>query len=355
MMKSYDIVEWGRPLQAVLREKPAPQGHEVLLAVDACGVCHSDLHIQSGKLDMGDGRQVSFDSLGLKLPFTLGHEIVGRVVAVGPEASIAVGARCVVFPWIGCGQCKRCTSGDELSCESNIALGTRRAGGFSDHVLVPHERYLLDYGDVDPWVAATCACSGLTAFSALRKLPPLTADDALLLIGAGGLGLAALHLAPALTRARLVVADIDEAKLRYVHESTGVEVLNLRNPEAVRSLRERLGEGVRGVLDFVGSPSTLETALQAVGKGATVIVVGLFGGATNLPIAALPSRNLTLRGSYVGSLAEMRELLDLVKRDSLLRVPLTSIPLDDINQALDDLGAGRVQGRVVVIPTLPSD
>ncbi len=354
-MKSYDIVEWGRPLQAVLRETPTPRGQEVLLAVQACGVCHSDLHIQGGRLDLGDGHKVSFESLGLKLPFTLGHEIIGTVVATGPEATVPLGASRVVFPWIGCGQCKRCTSGDELSCESNIALGTRRAGGYADHVLVPHERYLLDHTGIDPWVAATCACSGLTAFSALRKLPPLTPDDTLLLIGAGGLGLAALHLAPALTGARVVVADIDEAKLAYVKSSTGADVLNLRDSGAVAALRDRLGEGARGVIDFVGSPATLETALQAVGKGATVTVVGLFGGAARLPIALLPSRNLSLRGSYVGTLQEMRELLDLVRRDGLLRVPLTSVPMDKINEALEDLAAGRVQGRVVAIPTPSSE
>lgn len=348
-MKSYDIIEWGRPLQAVIRETPMPIDSQVLLAVHACGVCHSDLHIREGHLDLGEGRKVSFESLGLKLPFTLGHEIVGTVVAAGPDAKVEIGARRVVFPWIGCGQCRHCLRGDELSCESNIALGTRRAGGFSDHVLVPHSRYLLEYGSLDPLVAATCACSGLTAYSALRKLPPLTTDDTLLLIGAGGLGLAALSLASKLTQATIVVADIDAAKLTLAQQSGKCEVVDMSTPDAVAKLRQKMGEGVRATIDFVGAPSTLEFALQSAGKGATVVVVGLFGGGISLSTALLPSRNLTLRGSYVGTLEEMRELLALLQRDNLFRVPLSTLPMDQINDALHALATGQVQGRLVAL------
>ena len=348
-MKSFDIVEWGRPLQEVIRATPKPTGSEVLLAVQACGVCHSDLHIRDGFLDLGEGRRASFEDLGLKLPFTLGHEIVGTVVAAGPAADIAPGARRVVYPWIGCGVCRHCTAGDELSCESNVALGTRRAGGYADHVIVPHPRYLLDFGDLDPLVAATCACSGLTAFSALRKLPVYGPEDTLLLIGAGGLGLAALDLARTLTKARVVGADIDPAKLMAASAASGCATVDLRQPGAVERLRAIVGEGVRGVIDFVGAPNTLDFGLKAAGKGATLVAVGLFGGGLNLSTAMLPSRNLTLRGSYVGTLQEMRDLLALVQRERLLRVPIEQIPMPQINDALEALATGRARGRLVAV------
>jgi D-arabinose 1-dehydrogenase-like Zn-dependent alcohol dehydrogenase len=348
-VKSYDIVAWGQPLQAVLRDTPVPRGGEVLVKVQACGVCHSDLHIQAGHLDLGNGRKVSFESVGLRLPFTLGHEIVGTVAAAGPDATATVGAPCVVYPWIGCGHCRQCLRGDELACEANISLGTRRAGGFADHVLVPHARYLLDYGTLDPLVAATCACSGLTAYSALRKLPPLAADDGVLLIGAGGLGLAALGLATALTPARIVVGDIDTGKLALARSSGARDTIDLGGDDAAGRLRALLGEGARGVIDFVGSPDTVDLAMKAAGKGGTVIVVGLYGGALPLSTALLPMRNLTLRGSYVGSLQEMRELLALAQREPVLRVPILPRPMAQLNDALAELESGRAHGRIVAL------
>jgi len=349
-MRSYDITEWGRPLQERLHENPTPQGSEVLLAVEGCGVCHSDIHIRDGFLDLGDGCKVSFESLGVKLPFTLGHEIVGKVVAVGPSADVPLGARRVVYPWIGCGECRHCRGSDELACERNASLGIRRAGGFADHVLVPHHRYLLDFGKLEPHVAATCACSGLTAYSALRKLPQYGKSDTLLLIGAGGLGLAALNLARLVTSARIVVADINTTKLAAAERMGGCEVFDMSVPQPAARLLAWLGEGLRGAIDFVGSPATLDFAMRSAGKSATIIVVGLFGGALSLSTALLPSRNLTLRGSYVGTLNEMRDLLGQLQEREVLRVPLERIPLRDINVALEALSAGTAGGRFVAVP-----
>lgn len=347
-MRSHDIVEWGKPLQLVVRETPQPVGTEVLVRVEACGVCHSDLHIREGSIDLGSGRRVSFDSIGVKLPFTLGHEIVGTVAAAGPESSAVPGTRCVVYPWQGCGHCRHCLRGDELSCDAGRALGTRVPGGYSDHVIVSHQRYLLDYGALDPLLAATCACSGLTAYSALRKLPSLTAQDHLLLIGAGGLGLAALGLASALTEARIVVADIDAAKLPLARSRGAHEVLDLSAADAGVRLRSLIGEGVRGVIDFVGSPETVDFALRASGRGGAIVVVGLFGGAMSLSTALLPMRNITLRGSYVGSLQEMTDLLAMLQTAPVLNVPLHERPMSQVEDALADLAAGRVSGRMLV-------
>lgn len=349
-MKSYDIVEWGKPLQVVLRETPVPSGSEVRVKVEACGVCHSDLHIREGALDLGNGRRIAFESVGVSLPFTMGHEIVGVVDAVGPDARIAPGTRCVVYPWHGCGVCLNCRNGREVDCEKGHALGTRRPGGYSDYVLVPHERYLLDYGSLDPLLAATCACSGLTSYSALRKLPPLLAEDTLVLIGAGGLGLAALGLAPNLTPARIVVADIDDAKLEQASAAGAHGVVNLRSDDAPSALRRAAPNGIRAIVDFVGSAQTTGVALESVGRGGTVIIVGLFGGALSLSTALMPMRNVTLRGSYVGSVAEMQSLLALLQeRGAVSPVKLECRPMSSVNDALDELGRGQVAGRILAV------
>jgi propanol-preferring alcohol dehydrogenase len=345
-MRSFDIVEWGKPLQQVLRETPEPLGEQVRVKVTACGVCHSDLHIQTGKLDLGNGRSVSFESVGVRLPFTMGHEIVGVVDAAGPLSSAIPGTPCVVYPWAGCGQCRFCKQGDEVSCEAGQALGTRRPGGFSDYVMVAHQRYLLDYGTLDAKLAATCACSGLTAYSAWKKLPQFTELDTVLVIGAGGLGLAALGLSMAVTKAKVIVGDIDAAKLALA-QSLGATTLDLARPDAPAELRRMVGEGVRGVIDFVGSPVTVETGIKSIGRSGTVVVVGLFGGALALSTALLPMRNIALRGSYVDTLGEMIELLALVQAGTSLNVPLIERPMSEINASLEALAAGRVAGRIV--------
>ncbi|MGI4812722.1 MAG: alcohol dehydrogenase [Janthinobacterium lividum] len=349
-MNSYDIVEWGKPLQRVVREKPVPVGREVRVKVEACGVCHSDLHIRHGALDLGNGQRVAFQSVGATLPFTMGHEIVGVVDAVGPDARIAPGTPCVVYPWHGCGVCLNCRNDREVDCEQGRALGTRRPGGYADYVMVPHQRYLLDYGTLDPLLAATCACSGLTAYSALRKLPPMLAADSLVLIGAGGLGLAALGLTRVLSPARIVVADIDDAKLELAKAAGAHAVVDLRATDASAALRAAAPDGIRAIVDFVGSAQTVDVALKSVGRGGTVVIVGLFGGALSLSTALMPMRNITLRGSYVGSVAEMQALLALLQEQGVESpVKLERRPMSSVNDALDELARGQVAGRLLAI------
>jgi propanol-preferring alcohol dehydrogenase len=130
---------------------------------------------------------------GATLPRAIGHEILGRVAKLGPEAEgVQVGDRRIVYPWIGCGHCRRCRVGDDNLCPNQRSLGVMQDGGFGSHVLVPHPRYLVDPGDVDPAVAAIFGCSGITVLGAIRKAMPFEPDDPIALVGAGGLGLAAI-------------------------------------------------------------------------------------------------------------------------------------------------------------------
>src|SRR5579863_4781815 len=170
-MKSYQVAEFKMPLALAERAVPVPTGTEVLLEVSACGICHTDLHLMDGGYDLGQGRWLSFKDRGLALPRTPGHEIVGRVVSTGAGAAGQVyrGGNFLIYPWIGCGTCAVCTAGDEHFCANPRFLGLQADGGLSDHVLVPHPRYLLDIGALDPAVMAPFACSGLTTFSALKK------------------------------------------------------------------------------------------------------------------------------------------------------------------------------------------
>src|SRR5260370_3203635 len=145
-MHSMQIVEWGKPLEPRDRPTPKPQGTEVLVKVAACGVCHSDLHLQDGYFDLGGGNKLELEKLGLKLPHTLGHEIVGEVVAVGPEAAGArIGDKRAVHPWIGCGSRETCPRGDALLCTSLPRPGPPRARGHTVHAPLARPPHLLAY------------------------------------------------------------------------------------------------------------------------------------------------------------------------------------------------------------------
>lgn len=167
-MRRFKLVEFGKPLCEAVEPLPVLRGEEVLLRVTACGICHSDLHIIEGHFDLGQGKRLELSNLAL--PRVLGHEAVGEVVEVGPEAQgVAVGDRRVVYPWIGCGSCRMCQSGLEHLCAKPRTLGAQADGGFGTHIVVPHPRYLIDFDRLPERFACTCACSGLTAYSALKK------------------------------------------------------------------------------------------------------------------------------------------------------------------------------------------
>src|SRR5438874_2171574 len=262
-MRAMQIIEWGKPLEARDYPDPEPQGEEVLLRVEAAGVCHSDVHIWDGHFDLGDGKQISLESRGVHLPFTMGHEIAGEVVALGPQASgVKIGDKVVAYPWIGCGECAVCKKGEELLCLRPRTLGTRIAGGYSTHVIVPSARYLLPHDGVPQGLAATYTCSGITALSALKKTRErLTKDDHLLIIGAGG----------------------------------------------------------------------------------------VYGGAHPVSTVLFPFKMMTIEGSYVGTLEDLRELLALGKAGKVPPIPLETRELGEASAALADLKeGGKVRGRVVL-------
>jgi alcohol dehydrogenase/propanol-preferring alcohol dehydrogenase len=347
-MISYRATAPGAPLERMVDDLPRPQGTEVVLRVLAAGVCHSDLHISDGYFDLGGGKRME---LAVRLPRTLGHEIAGEVVAAGPDADVELGVCRVVFPWIGCGGCALCAAGDEHLCARPQTLGFVRDGGFSDHVVVPHPRYLLDFGELPADLAATYACAGLTAFSALRKAAPVSDEHALLIIGAGGVGESAIRFAHAVYGVHPAVADIDERKRENARLSGAGTAFDPRDAVACKAARHDASGGFASVIDFVGSTASAEHALSMVRKGGLVVIVGLYGGTLELALPLVPLRALSIRGSYVGSLPELHELLELARAGVAPHVHIERRPLGDAQAALDALRAGNVVGRSVLVPS----
>jgi propanol-preferring alcohol dehydrogenase len=350
-MRSYQIVEWGQPIELREQPTPTPQGTEVLLRVTAAGICHSDLHINDGYFDLGDGRRAELAKLGATLPLTLGHEIVGVVEALGPEAKgVRVGDPRVAFPWIGCRHCAICLHEREQWCLTPKFLGARVPGGYSDYVIVPHPKYLVPYDGIPTELACTYACAGLTAYSAIQKVAPLREDDYLVMIGAGGVGLSGLEIAPSVVPAKLIVADIDPEKRAVARQAGAWQTIDNGAPDAAKQVLELTKGGVRAAIDFVGAPATARFGMDVLRKGGTLIMVGLFGGALSVPLPLMPQRSLNLRGSYVGTLEELQAVIALGQAGKVPPIPLDVRPLDAAPQALDDLRAGRVRGRVILKP-----
>jgi alcohol dehydrogenase, propanol-preferring len=351
-MRSYDVVEFGAPLKAVDRPDPEPQGSEVLLKTLATGVCHSDLHIWDGFYDLGGGKRMSLGERGLLPPITLGHEITGEVVACGPDAeSVKPGDRRVIYPWIGCGTCAVCARGDEHLCNRPRSLGIYRPGGFADHVMVPHPRYLLPLGRLSPEEAAPFACSGLTAFSALKRVgEAVYRSQPILVIGAGGLGLMCLALTKALNAKGVVVADIDPKKRAAALVAGALGAIDAGAADAVKQAQAVAKAPLGAAIDFVGAQSSARLGIDAVTRGGKYVIVGLFGGEITLALPLLPIRAITIQGSFVGSLGEFKELMALVETGAVPRVPLEGRALGDAEAALRDLKAGRIVGRAVLKP-----
>src|SRR5271169_1847041 len=320
-MRSWKLTQFKAPLAEVIEAPPAPQRAQVLLRVKACGVCHSDIHIADGYFDLGHGEKLDL-APAVKLPRILGHEIVGVVEDIGPEATdVRIGDRRAVYAWGGCGQCAQCRAERENLCAKPRNLSIHRDGGFSNYVLVDHPRYLVEYEPLPAPFAATLGCSGLTAFSALKKAAPVDAEHPLLIIGAGGLGLAAVSLCHALYGIGPIVADVDTTKRQAALEAGASAVIDPADPDARKSLLAETG-GIFSAIDFVGAEMSATFGLSLLRKGGRLFVVGLFGGSLAISLPTLPIRGVSIIGVFTGTLPELRELMALAREGKVKPAPI---------------------------------
>ncbi|WP_326539210.1 alcohol dehydrogenase [Pseudorhodoferax sp.] len=351
-MISYDLTAFGAPLACNEQPTPTPTGSQVLVRVLAAGVCHSDIHIRHGYYDMGNGKRLNMGERGAVLPLTMGHETAGEVVAAGPEARDAkIGQRVVVYPWLGCGSCKVCARGQENLCLTGRSLGVFAPGGYADHILVPHARYLVDIGDMAPEQAAPCACSGLTMYSAIGKIDPaVLKDEHVVVFGAGGLGLMAVGLLKALGNPGAIVIEPDAAKREAALKAGAAHAIDSAAPDLAEQAKKAAGGAVWAALDCVGTEQTVGTGIAMLTKGGQLVQVGLFGGKVEISTPSMPMRATSYQGSYVGNLGQLRALIDLAKAGKLTPLPIDARPLDQAEAALQDLEAGKVVGRVMLKP-----
>jgi alcohol dehydrogenase len=355
-MRSFQVAEFNAPLTEVEQPTPPPAGTQVLIRVKAAGVCHSDLHIWEGGYDLGHGRKpLSLKDRGVSLPRTMGHETVGEIVAFGPDATesdrggLKVGDVVLAYPWQGCGTCPTCLAGDENMCVKPASLGVYCDGGYADHMTVRHPKYLLNLKGLDPVAAAPYACSGVTTYSALKKVEK-DLGTPIVIFGAGGLGLMALSLLKAMGGKGAIVVDIDAKKREAAERAGALATVDGKAPDALEQLTKKAGEPIRAVIDLVGNAATTQLGFDCLSKGGKLVIVGLFGGGAPWALPLIPMKAITIQGSYVGNLRETQELLDLVRAKKIPPIPVTPVPLAKANDALIDLQKGRLVGRAVLTP-----
>ena len=349
-MKSAQIIEPNKPLQINEIVLPNPNGNQVIIRVKSTGVCHSDLHLWEGGYDTGDGFMKVTDR-GVKFPVTPGHEVVGTVEQIGDSVEgVNIGDLVLVYPWIGCEQCPTCQNGDTNLCESPKSLGVFQNGGYAEYVLVPDSKFLAKINNLDPDAAASLACSGLTAFTAIKKAL-VNKPENILIVGAGGLGLMGVQIAKALTNSNIICADLDDEKLNSAKKLGATHIVNTKEPDAIKEIMSICNEkGVDSILDFVNAPPTVKLDLLVIRKRGNIVLVGLFGGSIDLSLVSIPLKAITIQGAYTGNYNDMIELLDLAKRGVIKPIVSKHYSLDEVNNALEDLKNRKIIGRSVINP-----
>lgn len=350
-MKAARILKPKEPLAIEDLNIPKPRNVQVLVKVQSTGVCHSDLHLWDGGYAGPAGVFMKVEDRGVKFPLTSGHEVAGTVESLGEYAEgFNVGDKVLVYPWIGEGICPACRVGEENLCDKPRSIGIYQDGGYAEYVLVPHYKYLINIDGQDPASVASLACSGLTAYSAV-KIANAKPAESLVIVGAGGLGLMGIQLAKALTNTTITVLDIDDKRLDETKKLGADHVINSKTLDPVKEIKELTnGMGADVIIDFVNASKTVATDINMLRKRGRLVLVGLFGGSIELNLALMPLRAFKILGSYTGKYTDLVELVELAKKNVLRSIVSRKFKLDEANDALNQLKEGKIIGRAVISP-----
>jgi propanol-preferring alcohol dehydrogenase len=325
--------------------KPSPAPGQVLIKIGGAGVCHSDLHVME-------------EDLGFKPPFTLGHENAGWIAELGEGVKgFKEGDAVAVYgPW-GCGRCHACQLSMENYCENWTEIdgfggGLGLDGGMADYMLVPAARLLVPLGDLSPAKAAPLSDAALTPYHAIkRSLAHLNPDTTVVVVGVGGLGHMAIQLVRVLTPIRIIAADVDDTKLQHAKALGADDIINNRDAaQAAERIRQIVGpRGAGLVLDCVGIQATLDLGAKLLGRNSTWTIVGLGGGHHDFHHGSTPY-GTSMSIPYWGSRVELMEVIAMA-RAGRIQAETTEYPLSEAAKVYDELKAGRIAGRAVLVPS----
>lgn len=329
------VREFGTPLR--LEEVPIPEvgPHDALVKVDYTGVCHTDLHAIEGDWPIKPSP-----------PFIPGHEGHGTVVAVGDQVTnVAVGDHIGnAWLWAACGECVFCLTGRETLCEKQLNGGYSVDGSFGEYMLVDARYAGKIPGGVDPIEIAPILCAGVTVYKGL-KVTEARPGEWVTISGVGGLGHLAVQYAVAMGL-NVAAVDVGEDKLELAKTLGASIAINAREQNPAEVLQRELG-GTHGVLVTAPSPIAFAQAMDMVRRGGTVAINGLPAGDFPVNIFHTVLKGITLRGSIVGTRADLAEALDFAARGKV-RTIATEHAFGDINEVFDDMRHGKINGRAVM-------
>jgi len=338
-MKAAVLYDFKKPLLIEEVEKPHLEADEVLIQVEACGVCHSDVHV-------ADGDWIQFAGV-VKKPLILGHEIAGRVVEKGAAVhNLQVGDR-VGVPWIhwSCGECEFCREGNENLCIRQKITGVTVDGGYAELVKAPGTHALRIPDSVSAVEAAPLFCAGLTVYRALKR-SAIAAGQRLAIFGVGGLGHLAILFGRALG-AEVTAIDIFEEKLELARSLGAVHTLNAATTNVGKELRRK--GGVHVSLVTSAAKSAYDAAFYSLRPTGTLLVVGLPAENICFPPILMAAGEVRIQASAVGTRQDLREVLAMAAAGKV-RCQVVVRPLAQANKALDQLRKGEVSGRIVLTP-----
>jgi propanol-preferring alcohol dehydrogenase len=337
-MKAAVLHEFNKPLKFEEVPRPRLEPGDVLIKVEACGVCHSDLHVADG-----DWSQLAAI---VKKPLILGHEIAGRVIEKGEDArELQIGDR-VGVPWVHwtCGECEFCREGNENLCSRQKITGVTVDGGYAEFVKAPASHAIKIPEGLSPSDAAPLFCAGVTVFRALKKariLPGLR----LAVFGVGGLGHLAVQLGVGLG-ADVTAIDISDEKLALAKSLGASTALNAASSNAVKELRGKGGMHVALVAS--AARAAYDMAFSCVRPTGTLLVVGLPAENICFPPILMSAREICIQASAVGTRDDVREVLALAAAGKI-RCQVGTRPLSEANEVLAQLRSGQVSGRIVLV------
>ncbi len=342
VMKAVQVVGYHQPLQ--LTELPIPQvsgPFDVVVKIGGAGVCRTDLHILEGQWA---------EKSGVGLPYTIGHENAGWVHAVGSAVTNVVeGDKVIVHPLITCGLCRACRFGDDVHCENSQFPGIDTAGGYAEYLLTSARSVVKIDDSLEPSDVAALADAGLTAYHAAAKAARrLRAGDRCVVIGAGGLGHIGIQVLKALSPAELIVVDRNPDALKLalsIGADHGV-VAGGDHVEEVLTLTG--GQGAEVVVDFVGEGGSTGEGVRMLRRAGDYHVVG-YGENINVPTIDIISTEINFIGNLVGSYNDLVELMALAAQQRV-QLHTSKFALTDFQDAIDNLDAGRIRGRAILVP-----
>jgi propanol-preferring alcohol dehydrogenase len=335
MMKAARIHKFGEKLRVESVPVPKVGEGQVLIAIVASGVCHTDLHATAGDMPGNPS-----------LPFIPGHEIVGNVAAIGKAVTDLREGDLVGLPSLNwaCGECEYCQSDWETLCHRQLATGYTVDGGFAEYVVAPADFVVRIPDGVDPFAIAPILCAGVTTYKGLKQMQAQKGDW-VIISGVGGLGHVAVQYARQMGF-RVGAIDVDDEKLNLARKLGAELTVNAVTNDAAAKVQSHIG-GAHAVLVTAASASAFRTAVKMLRRGGRCVLNGLPPGDFPLPICDVVLAGQTVHGSIIGTRRDMDEALELaISAD--IKCTIEKQPLDNINEVFSRLKKGEVIGRVVL-------